>query len=52
MMFEFETAKRKLRQGGLVVAVDVAWNASLWDFAEKHGVPSYTFKGAVGVGFF
>jgi len=42
----------KLRQDGLVVAVDVAWNASLWDFAAKHGVPSYTFKGAVGVGFF
>jgi hypothetical protein len=52
MMFEFEAAKRKLRQDGLVVAVDVAWNASLWDFAAKHGVPSYTFKGAVGVGFF
>jgi hypothetical protein len=41
-----------LRQGGLVVAVDVAWNASLWDFTERHGVPSYTFKGSVGVGFF
>jgi predicted O-methyltransferase YrrM len=52
MMFGFEEAKRKLRQGGLIVAVDVAWNASLWDFAERHGVPSYTFKGAVGVGFF
>ena len=52
MMFAFEQAKRKLRPGGLVVAVDVAWNASLWDFAERWGAPSYTFKGAVGVGFF
>ena len=34
MMSAFEEAKRKLRQGGLIVAVDVAWNASLWDFAE------------------
>jgi predicted O-methyltransferase YrrM len=52
MTFAFEQAKRKLRPGGLIVAVDVAWNASLWDFAERYGVPSYTFKGAVGVGFF
>ena len=52
MMSAFEQVRRKLRQGGLVVAVDVGWNASLWDFAERHGVPSYTFKSAVGVGFF
>ena len=52
MMSAFEEAKRKLRPGGLVVAVDVAWNASLWDFAERCGAPSYTFKNAVGVGFF
>jgi predicted O-methyltransferase YrrM len=52
MMSAFEEAKRKLRPGGLVVAVDVAWNASLWDFADRCGVPSYTFKSAVGVGFF
>jgi len=52
MMSAFEEAKRKLRPGGLAVAVDVAWNASLWDFAERYGVPSYTFKNAVGVGFF
>jgi hypothetical protein len=51
-MSAFEEAKRKLRQGGLVVAADVGWNASLWDFANRHGVPSYTFKGAVGVAFF
>jgi len=52
MMFEFEEVKRKLAQGGLIVAVDVGWNASLWDFAEKFGVPSYTFKAGVGVAFF
>ena len=52
MMSAFDEVKRKLRQGGLLVAVDVGWNASLWDFAERSGVPSYTFKGAIGVGFF
>ena len=52
MMSAFEQARRKLRPGGLVVAVDVAWNESLWDFAERCGAPSYTFKNAVGVGFF
>lgn len=52
MMSMFEEARRKLRKDGLVVAVDVGWNASLWDFTDRHGVPSYTFKSAVGVGFF
>jgi predicted O-methyltransferase YrrM len=52
MMFEFREAKRKLRPGGLIVGDDVSWNASVWDFADAHGVPSYNFKGAVGVAFF
>jgi predicted O-methyltransferase YrrM len=52
MMFEFHQAKRKLNKGGLVVGDDVSWNASLWDFADEFGVPSYNFKGAVGVAFF
>lgn len=52
MTAAFEEAKRKLGRGGVIVAVDVAWNASLWDFAERFGAPSYTFKGAIGVGFF
>ena len=51
MMFEFREAKRKLRPGGLVVGDDVSWNASVWDFADQYGVPSYNFKGAVGVAF-
>jgi predicted O-methyltransferase YrrM len=52
MIFEFQQAKRKLGKGGIVVADDVAWNASLWDFADECGVPSYNFKGSVGVAFF
>jgi predicted O-methyltransferase YrrM len=52
MMFEFRQAKRKLRPGGLIVGDDISWNASVWDFADEFGVPSYNFKGAVGVAFF
>jgi predicted O-methyltransferase YrrM len=51
MMFEFHQAKRKLNRGGLIVGDDVSWNASVWDFADECGVPSYNFKGAVGVAF-
>jgi predicted O-methyltransferase YrrM len=52
MMFEFRQAKRKLIPGGLIVGDDISWNASVWDFADEYGVPSYNFKGAVGVTFF
>jgi predicted O-methyltransferase YrrM len=52
MMFEFQQAKRKLSKGGVIVADDVSWNASLWDFADKFGVPAYNFKGTMGVAFF
>jgi predicted O-methyltransferase YrrM len=52
MMFEFREAKRKLKPGGLIVGDDISWNASVWDFADEYGVPSYNFKGAVGVAFF
>jgi len=52
MMFEFREAKRKLVPGGLVVADDISWNASLWDFADANRVPAYNFKGSVGVAFF
>lgn len=51
-MFEFHQAKRKLSKGGLVVAADIGLNASLWDFADQFGIPSYNFKGSVGVAFF
>ena len=52
MAFEFREAKRKLRAGGLIVADDIAWNASVWDFADTYRVPSYNFKGSMGVAFF
>jgi predicted O-methyltransferase YrrM len=52
MMFEFREAKKKLNPGGLIVGDDISWNASVWDFADQYGVPSYNYKGAVGVAFF
>jgi predicted O-methyltransferase YrrM len=52
MMFEFREAKRKLKPGGLIVGDDVSWNASVWDLADEYRVPSYNYKGAVGVAFF
>jgi predicted O-methyltransferase YrrM len=52
MTFEFREAKRKLKPGGLMIGDDISWNTSLWDFADQYGVPSYNFKGAVGVAFF
>ena len=52
MMFEFREVKRKLARGGLIVADDISWNSSVWDFADEYGVPSYNYKGAVGVAFF
>jgi len=52
MMFEFDQAKRKLRPGGIIVGDDVAWNASLWDFADRYGVPGYNFRGTMGLAFF
>jgi predicted O-methyltransferase YrrM len=52
MMFEFREVKRKLAPGGLIVADDISWNASLWDFADEHRVPSYNYRGSVGVAFF
>jgi predicted O-methyltransferase YrrM len=52
MLFEFRQAKRKLTAGGLILGDDISWNASLWDFADEYGVPSYNYKGAVGVAFF
>ena len=52
MMFEFREAKRKLAPGGLIFGDDISWNASVWDFADQYGVPSYNYKGAVGVAFF
>lgn len=52
MMFEFVEAKRKLSQNAIVVADNIAWNSSLWDFADECGVPAYNFRGSLGVAFF
>lgn len=52
MMFEFAEAKKKLVPGGLIVGDDISWNASVWDFADQYNVPSYNYKGAVGLAFF
>ena len=52
MMFEFHEVKRKLTKGGLLVSDDVSWNASVWDFADEFRVPSYNFRGTIGVAFF
>src|SRR4051812_6489595 len=49
--FEFREAKRVLRPGGLVVADDIAWNASLWDAADEWGAPAYNHAGSMGVVF-
>ena len=51
MAFEFGEAKRVLRPGGLVVADDIAWNASLWDAADAWGAPAYNHAGSMGVAF-
>ena len=52
MMFEYEQAMRKLAAGGVILADDISWNASLWDYADAHGVPSYNFNGTIGAAFF
>jgi predicted O-methyltransferase YrrM len=52
MMFEFNEVMRKLVPGGVIIADDISWNASLWDFADTRGVPSYNFRGTMGAAFF
>ena len=52
MMFEFAEAKKKLTPGGLIIGDDISWNASVWDFADQYGAPSYNYHGTVGVAFF
>lgn len=51
MMFEFQQAKRKAAPGGIIVADNIAWNSSLWDFADQYGLPAYNFRGSIGVVF-
>jgi predicted O-methyltransferase YrrM len=51
MTFEFEQAMRKLAPDGVIIADDIAWNASLWDFADKHRLVGYNYRGNMGVAF-
>jgi hypothetical protein len=36
----------------VILADDISWNSSLWDFADGRGVPSYNFRGTMGAAFF
>jgi predicted O-methyltransferase YrrM len=51
MMFEFDQAMRKLAPDGVIVADDISWNTSLWDFADKHRLPGYNYRATLGVAF-
>ena len=51
MMFEFNQAMRKLKAHGVIVADDISWNTSLWDFADKHRLPGYNYRATLGVAF-
>ena len=51
MMFEFEQVARKLASNSTIIADDISWNTSLWDYADKRQVPSYNFRGSMGVAF-
>jgi len=52
MMFEYEEVMRKLAPGGVIMADDVSWNSSLWDYADMRCVPSYNYRGMIGCAFF
>jgi predicted O-methyltransferase YrrM len=51
MMFEFEQVMRKLAPNGVIVADDISWNESLWDFADKYRLPGYNYRATLGVAF-
>jgi predicted O-methyltransferase YrrM len=51
MMFEFEEVVRKLVPDATVLADDIGWNTSLWDFADKYKLPGYNYLGTVGLAF-
>jgi predicted O-methyltransferase YrrM len=48
MLFEFRSAWRRLRSGGLLVSDDVSWNRAFWAFTKLHRVRFGTV-GEVGV---
>jgi predicted O-methyltransferase YrrM len=51
MMFEFDQAMRKLAPNSVIVADDISWNTSLWDFADTHRLPGYNYRATLGVAF-
>ena len=51
MMFEFDQAMRKLTPNSVIVADDISWNASLWDFADRHRLPGYNYRATLGLAF-
>jgi predicted O-methyltransferase YrrM len=48
MLFEFRTAWRHLRRGGVLVSDDVFWNPAFWLFTRLHRVP-FRHIGTMGV---
>ena len=48
MLFEFRTAWRRLRPGGVLVSDDVFWNPAFWLFTRVHRVP-FRHIGTMGV---
>jgi predicted O-methyltransferase YrrM len=48
MLFEFRTAWRHLRRGGVLVSDDVFWNPAFWLFTRAHRVP-FRHIGTMGV---
>lgn len=52
MIFEFDEAKKYLNKNGVIVADDISWNASLWDFADQYQVPAYNYRGSMGIACF
>src|ERR1700685_641496 len=51
MMFEFDEAMQKMGPNSVIMPDEISWNASLWDFADKHQIPGFNFRGTLGVAF-